>query len=673
LFEKTFDVENTLSLKTVFTPGTLPSSAELRFAFNNNSMVLSGSVNSGKVPQFTGTYLLQNLDITALELSGIPHSLAIKALLNGQGTVTGSYSETGLPIIRGSISARPFEIFKKGQTLPLLTVTAQGIFNGDTLHISKATGSFGLTSASCSGDMHFGINPLGRFTVDVSYLDLDDFIETILKLKHSFEAYDATASSPRPPAPEEKSFFRRFVLDAPTTVKNGRFLSWSFNDGTTRISIKNGVMTYGDINIQAYRGVVNGSVIHDFSQPDIYRLSFLPIADGIEFEEFLPELQAKKVIAGPINLDGMFTSLYKTGSEIVPNMEGSFNVSMKDAKLGKFTVVSKILSLLSFTEIVKLQMPDLLSRGMPLESVTGRFVMAKGIAHTEDLFMKSPAMNLSAVGDLSFSRKEINLIVGVQPLDAQDELGADLLAGPGGHDVEAVHRVGVDHDVAVRGHPGHVVEADVARRIAHHLPAARVEVHRGLEVAPLVHDVDVRRLVGQDQVVGLAAVDVAHRRVEEELPADPLVRIDGLEVVAAAVLVLLEGAAAPEEHGDRLVPGADLDVTARQRDDLQRAAAEREGPIVSLHRLIGRGPRPGLDRGRVLQAEEVEQATRRALQRVVRVVLHAAALGREGGGREQRGEAEPGPGGTATHGVLRCSPGAASVWFFMPTTPRWQT
>ncbi len=29
--------------------------------------------------------------------------------------------------------------------------------------------------------------------------------------------------------------------------------------------------------------------------------------------------------------------------------------------------------------------------------------------------MKSPAMNLSAVGDLNFARKEINLIVGVQP------------------------------------------------------------------------------------------------------------------------------------------------------------------------------------------------------------------------------------------------------------------
>ena len=276
----------------------------------------------------------------------------------------------------------------------------------------------------------YGGDPLGQFKADVSWLDLDDFIETVVKLKKSFNAPEGSSAPPPVSASGEKSFFRRFVLDAPSTVKNGKFMSWHFTDGTTRITIKDGVMNYGNINLHAYKGILNGAVIHDFSQPGTYRLTFLPDAKGIEFEEFLPELQAKKVIAGKINLDGMFTSLFRKGEEVVPNMEGNFKISMKDAKLGKFTVVSKILSLLSFTEMVKLHMPDLLSRGMPLEAVDGRFVMAQGVAHTDDLFMKSPAMNLSAVGDLNFARKEINLIVGVQPLETVGKLlGSIPIAG----------------------------------------------------------------------------------------------------------------------------------------------------------------------------------------------------------------------------------------------------
>jgi hypothetical protein len=71
-------------------------------------------------------------------------------------------------------------------------------------------------------------------------------------------------------------------------------MSWHFTDGTTRITIKDGVMNYGNINLHAYKGILNGAVIHDFSQPGTYRLTFLPDAKGIQFEDFLPELQAKK-------------------------------------------------------------------------------------------------------------------------------------------------------------------------------------------------------------------------------------------------------------------------------------------------------------------------------------------------------------------------------------------
>jgi hypothetical protein len=423
-------LHNMAIIKTVFSPGTLPASVDVSYVLNNNCFSLAGTLQDWKAPVFTGAYQLQDMDVTSLGLLFMPSDITLQGILNGRGTITVSSHQSALPDIQGAISATRLEMRKTGEAQSLLFVNAKGFFNGDKLHVTQATGSFGRTTAGCSGDFYYGDNPLGQFKADISWLDLDDFIETVIKLKKSFNA-PRGSSAPQPvSAPGEKPFFRRFVLDAPSTVKNGKYMSWHFTDGTTHITIKDGVMNYGNINLHAYQGILNGAVIHDFSQPGTYRLTFLPDAKGIQFEEFLPELQAKKVIAGKINLDGMFTSLFRKGEEVVPNMEGNFKISMKDAKLGKFTVVSKILSLLSFTEIVKLHMPDLLSRGMPLEAVDGRFVMAQGVAHTDDLFLKSPAMNLSAVGDLNFARKEINLIVGVQPLETVGKLlGSIPIAG----------------------------------------------------------------------------------------------------------------------------------------------------------------------------------------------------------------------------------------------------
>jgi hypothetical protein len=430
--KKPLGQENKATVKTTFTPGSMPAGMDFSCSLNNNSLQLSGALKDMNAPSFTGLYTMRDMDIKTIGFLFMPSDISLQGILNGKGTITVplTLQEPTVPDIQGTIDVARFSMLKAKEPLPLLFLNLKGFLKDESLHVTEMSGNFGLTTARCRGEFLYGVNPLGQFKTDVAYLNLDDFIETVIKLKNSFNPNGVAHTQVPVHADDKKTFFRRFVLNAPATVKKGKYLSWDFTDVTTRITIKDGVMTYGDINLHAYRGVVTGSVIHDFSQPGTYRLTFLPRGTGVQFEEFLPELQAKKVIAGKLNLDGMFTSLYRKGNEVVPNMEGNFKINMKEAKLGKFTVVSKILSLLSFSEIVQLHMPALLSKGMPLESVDGRFVMAHGIAHTEDLFMRSPAMNLSAVGDLNFSRKELNLIVGVQPLETIGKLlGSIPIAG----------------------------------------------------------------------------------------------------------------------------------------------------------------------------------------------------------------------------------------------------
>ncbi len=426
---KPFGVPNALTLQCGFTPGEFPAAVDWSFTLQENALVLAGSV-SNLSDSITATYQLQNMNARNLHFLFLPAALQYQAVMNGSGTITIPIVPFTAPQITGNISLHGLTLQRIGDDQPFFTLDTEGAFQGNQFHVSRASGTWGRTRITGSGDFIFSADPQVVFNADVPFLDLDDFIETVIMCKKMMTNQNDSKEAPLMPRTPEKTFFRRLVLNAPAHVHQGEFLSWRFADGTTDISLKNGIMTYGDIKLQAYQGTITGSVVHDFSQPGIYRLTLLPTATGIRFEEFLPELKENNVISGKLDLTGSYTSQFKRDFEIVPHMEGTFTVLMKDATLGKFTVISKIFSLLNLSEMIKLRIPDVLSQGMPLDTLTGTFRMTNGIAHTDDLFIKSPAMNLSAVGDIIFPKKEIDFIIGVQPLETIGKIiGSIPIAG----------------------------------------------------------------------------------------------------------------------------------------------------------------------------------------------------------------------------------------------------
>ncbi|MCX5894822.1 MAG: AsmA-like C-terminal domain-containing protein [Proteobacteria bacterium] len=437
---KPLDLQNAIVVKGAFLSSELPKSLDVNVTLNNNDFLFSGIIKNWEAPVIEGSYQFNSLDLSSLRLPLLPPDVTIKALLQGKGTCQIPLLNPQAGVVKASLNANSFEIKKTSADSTLLAMNLQAAIQGKILTVTQSPANFGKTVLTVSGDLYGGEEPpRGNFNVDISYLDLDDFIETVIQLKKLFSAHEklpAPSAGVNPPAPdtlavpEHRPFFRRLIINSTGKVKDGKFMSWHFKDGTTFPSIKDGVLSFNNIKLFAYRGTITGAVVLDFSKPGIYTLTLLPSALGVEFEEFIPEIQEKKIVIGKIDLEGNFSSTYVKGPEFIPHMHGEFTVKMQDAKLGKFTVTSKILSLLNFSEMVKLNMPDLLSRGMPLDAVDGYFTMKSGVAHTDDLFMKSPGMNLSSVGDINFYKKEIDFIVGVQPLETIGQLlGSIPIAG----------------------------------------------------------------------------------------------------------------------------------------------------------------------------------------------------------------------------------------------------
>ena len=59
---------------------------------------------------------------------------------------------------------------------------------------------------------------------------------------------------------------------------------------------------------------------------------------------------------------------------------------------------------------------------MPYNKITGDFAIKDGSASTQNLYLDSDAINLSAVGRLDLMKNELDLTIGVKPLQTVDKV-----------------------------------------------------------------------------------------------------------------------------------------------------------------------------------------------------------------------------------------------------------
>ena len=140
-------------------------------------------------------------------------------------------------------------------------------------------------------------------------------------------------------------------------------------------------------------------------------------ASTLQYGKILGE---KGLLSGA--LDGDFQLTGELGDHYLPTVDGGFLLTIKDGVLRKFTFLAKVFSLLNVSQILTLQLPDMVEEGMPFSNMEGSFVLRDGVLTTEDLLVTSNAMNLSLVGDVDLVKEELNLLLGIKPFGTVDKV-----------------------------------------------------------------------------------------------------------------------------------------------------------------------------------------------------------------------------------------------------------
>ncbi|HOX16054.1 MAG TPA: AsmA-like C-terminal domain-containing protein, partial [Smithellaceae bacterium] len=129
---------------------------------------------------------------------------------------------------------------------------------------------------------------------------------------------------------------------------------------------------------------------------------------------------------GTLTMKGDLTAEGANMSDLKKTMQGTATLVMEKGSLNKFPVLSKVFSILNVSQLLKFQLPDMITEGMPFTSVKGTFSLQDGILSSNDLFVKSNAMNMSIVGRTDIIRDELNLNIGIQPLQTVDKIVSNI-------------------------------------------------------------------------------------------------------------------------------------------------------------------------------------------------------------------------------------------------------
>lgn len=320
----------------------------------------------------------------------------IKSLKNPEAEITLSSPELFLHDITSG-PTRPDASIKK--------LDAAFSINKGAYTLKRVSGLLNRSDFNVSGTYQPTPAHQADISISSSRLDLDD-----LKLLQSSSTPDGSRAG--------SGITARVKLD----VEEGSYGRLGFSRLNASLSQENGIIYLLGCTVGLFDGQLSakGRIGSVAGQGNRYDLNLdLVRADA---EKLFTTLDISREITGNLTLRGNLTASGDTLQELKKSALGNVKLQMKDGKLRKFNTLSKVFSILNVSQLLKFRLPDMVVGGMPYNSIAGSFSIKDGSIASTDLFISSDAINISAIGSADMVREELNVTLGVQPLQTVDKI-----------------------------------------------------------------------------------------------------------------------------------------------------------------------------------------------------------------------------------------------------------
>jgi uncharacterized protein YhdP len=379
------------------------TSADLRWGGNISFSGFSFKPSEQVKPisDMTGNIIFNG---TSLETSQLTAKLG-NSIIYCKGSMVGFKN----PTLNLAFSAPLLDMADLGLHTPHKEVKASRIqgniaLRDNNLQIRSLSGQIGNSSASIKGNVTDINTPKIDISVTSTSMELEDLLLlTELEIQG-----------------KKESPHNGLSLKATIKAETGSYKDIDFEKLSTTIMLENRILYLQPLELTALGGHVTGKARLDLGStvsPPRYQISYN--LDKVSAESLTQAFGIKKqAVSGIVSLQGELTAKGNSGIELKKSALGSVKLRSEKGSIKKFALFSKIFSILNVSQLFKLQLPDMVSGGMPYNSITATFSIQDGIASSQDFYVASNAMNISAVGKVDLVKNELDATIGVQPLQS---------------------------------------------------------------------------------------------------------------------------------------------------------------------------------------------------------------------------------------------------------------
>ncbi|RNC67500.1 MAG: DUF748 domain-containing protein [Desulfuromonadales bacterium] len=332
------------------------------------------------------------------------------SLLSGKGSIT-DFSNPSFNVEFTSPSLDVTDLGLRSPSGPLSLQQVQGNLSlqNDTLRIKSLAAHVNNSNFSLKGTVTNLATPRIDVSVTSSFLDADD-----VRLIAGLERPGNTAG--KQPS---------INLKATITAEAGTFRKFPFKKLQTTTQYEDRILYFQPFELLAFGGKVSGRVRTDLGINGSPRYQTNLKVDKVSAEHLVQALNLRlhnEIITGTLSLQADVTAKGESVADLKKSLLGNVKLTLEEGKLRQFSTLSKVFSILNVSQLFSFRLPDMVSDGMPYNSIKGTLALKDGTVSTTDLFIDSNAMNISTVGKIDLIKEEIDATIGVQPLQTVDKL-----------------------------------------------------------------------------------------------------------------------------------------------------------------------------------------------------------------------------------------------------------
>jgi uncharacterized protein YhdP len=293
------------------------------------------------------------------------------------------------------------------------------LLHQDNYELKNFSGQLNSSNFNISGTYSGGVAPKADVTVTSSRLQVED----LLLLR-------GPTSQPVAAAPLKKGVpgaaFNQTVKDIDLkltlAVDNGKYGRLPFSRLNAVASQESGILYLQSVDAGLFGGRLRakGRIAPEGELGNRYDLNFN--LERVDAERFLQALDITREATGTLSAQGDVTARGNTLLDVKNTALGNVRLKLEKGSLRRFSLLSKVFSILNVSQLLKFQLPDMVTGGMPYNEVKGSFAISDGVVTTEDLFINSDAINISVLGKANMVREDLDFTIGVLPLQTVDKV-----------------------------------------------------------------------------------------------------------------------------------------------------------------------------------------------------------------------------------------------------------